>query len=67
MMGDVSDTLDMPISRLTNRKTIKATSLEKAATDPPSVHHGACFSRVCMRSCAHVGASLLLLWQPLST
>ena len=61
MMGDVFDTLDMPISRRTNGKTIKGTSLEKAATVPPSVHHGACFSRVCMRYGAHVGASLLLL------
>ena len=43
MMGDVFDTLDMPISRLTNGKTIKATSLTKAATVPPSVCRGARF------------------------
>ena len=43
MMGDVSDTLDVPISRLTNGKTIKATSLGKAATVPPIVSHGVFF------------------------
>ena len=52
MMGDVFDTLDMPISRLTNGKTIKATSLKKAATVPPIVSHGVCFSGVCIRSSA---------------
>ena len=54
MMGDVLDTLDMPISKLTDGKTIKATSLAEAATVPPSVRHGARFSGVCMRSGAHV-------------
>ena len=60
MMGDVFDTLDMPISRRTNGKTIKATSLAKATTVPPSVRHGPCFSGVCMRYGAHMGTSLLL-------
>ena len=67
MMGDVFDTIDMPISRLTNGKTIKATCFGKAATVPPSVRHVVRFSGVCMHFGVHVGESLLLSWQPLST